>query len=438
MSSPIHTLLSAARSVWKDAMVRWHSSTRTVQATTLLLAFMIIGGAILRVQGFGFPPRYCFDEDYCGPIARHFLSGIVDLHDYHPPLSKLLGAIGILLFGYNSVGWRFIYLVFGLQTILIAYFLAREIFADRRAGWLAAAFVAADGFFIAYSRTALMDQMLTCLVMWSMLAIVTARTWRGVLVTAVLIACAASIKWNGLMVIVPATVALLVLRRVPWYTMFWFAATPVVHFAIWMIGLRIMGHPSDVAATFQVIIDMFHWQRRCNHDPNAYATHWYTWPLLYLPIVVKVSQYGATNRYASSVANVALFFPAGLAIVGLPLVKGAALLKQSWRRFWPKALDPAFTRAAMLLALGWFVCIIFWPFAHGDHAFFYHYQPSYAFALVLLAGCVAKLERRRPGAVLALVALAAIVAVYFAPVWGEFSLTELEINRRLIFRPWRP
>ncbi|HEX7598367.1 MAG TPA: phospholipid carrier-dependent glycosyltransferase [Polyangia bacterium] len=428
----------ATQAAWKDAKAQWHSSTRPEQVTTVLLAFMILGGTILRIQGFGFPPRYTFDEDYCGPIAQHFLTGVVDLHDYHPPLSKLLGAIGILLFGYNSVGWRFVYLCFGLQTILIAYFLAREIFASRRAGWLAAAFVAADGFFIAYSRAALMDQMLTCFVLWSMLAIVTARTWRGVLATAVLVACAASVKWNGLMVAVPVAVALFAYRRVPWYTIFWFAATPIVHVAIWMIGLKVMGHESDLAAVYQVIVDTFNSQRKCNHDANVLSSYWYTWPLLYRPIVIKFTEYGAANHYASSAANVALFFPAGLLIFGLPIAKGAGLLRKSWRNFWPKSLDAEFARAAMLLALGWFALIILWAVTHGDHVFFYHYQHSYSFALVLLAGYVATQERRRPEAVLAFVALAVVVAIYYAPVWGEFSLTELQANRRLLFLPWRP
>ena len=60
------------------------------------------------------------------------------------------------------------------------------------------------------------------------------------------------------------------------------------------------------------------------------------------------------------------------------------------------------------------------------------------FAIVLLAGVVAKLEQRWPRAVLVFVALAILMATYLAPVWGEFPLTEQEANRRLIFLPWRP
>jgi dolichyl-phosphate-mannose--protein O-mannosyl transferase len=74
----------------------------------------------------------------------------------------------------------------------------------------------------------------------------------------------------------------------------------------------------------------------------------------------------------------------------------------------------------------------------GKHSFFYHYQPSYGFAIVLLAGVDARLERYWPRAVLGFVVLAAAWAIYFAPAWGEFPLTLDEANRRLIFLPWRP
>jgi dolichyl-phosphate-mannose--protein O-mannosyl transferase len=74
----------------------------------------------------------------------------------------------------------------------------------------------------------------------------------------------------------------------------------------------------------------------------------------------------------------------------------------------------------------------------GKHSFFYHYLTPYAFAIILLAGVAAKLERRWPRAVLVFVSLAVLVALYFAPVWGEFALTLQEANRRLIFLPWRP
>jgi dolichyl-phosphate-mannose--protein O-mannosyl transferase len=253
----VRGVVETCRAAWQDAVDRWVAMDRTRRNTSLLLACMIVGGVILRIQGIGFPPRFTFDEQFYAPTSHHFLLGVPDIHDYHPPLGKVLGTIGLLLFGFNSVGWRFIYLCFGLQTIIIAFWLAREIFASRRAGWLAAAFVAADGFFIAYSRTALIDGMLTCVVLWSLLAVVTARTWRGVAVAAIFIGIATSIKWSAAQTVVPAVLALLLFRRVPWKTIFLFALAPISHFLIWMGGLYLMGHASDPRALWEVIVLSF-------------------------------------------------------------------------------------------------------------------------------------------------------------------------------------
>jgi len=434
----IRGTVESARAAWQDAVDRWDSMARAQRMTTLLIAFMIVGGTILRMQGIGFPPRNTFDEQFYGPTSHHYLLGVPDLHDYHPPLGKLLGCIGLLLFGYNSVGWRFMYLCFGLQNMVIAFWLAREIFASRRAGWLAAAFVAADGFFIAYSRTALIDPMLTCFILWSVLAVVTARTWRGMAVAAVFIGAATSIKWSAAQTLAPAILAVFLFRRVPWQTIFLFALAPITHGLLWMAGLRLMGHASDPRAVWNVIVTGLTSLHATGKYDNALASAWYTWPVLYHPIVVKLSSYGVTSRYASSAGNPIFWFPATLLVVGLPLTRGFASLRAGWHRAWPDLFDTTFTKAVLVLATGWAAMLMLFVVSMGKHSFFYHYQPSYGFALVLLAGVAAKLETRWPRAIVVFVALAVAMGLYLTPVWGEFALTLQEANRRLIFLPWRP
>jgi dolichyl-phosphate-mannose-protein mannosyltransferase len=431
-------VIGAAVAARMDIIARWRSLARAERITTVLVTIMVFAGVVMRIQGIGFPPSFTFDEQFYAPTSHHFLIGVPDRHDYHPPLGKLFGTVGLLLFGFNSVGWRFMYLCFGLQTMVVGFWLAREIFADRRAGWFAAAFMAADGFFIAYSRAGLIDGMLTCLVLWSMLAIVTARSWRGVLCAAILVGAAASVKWSGAMTIIPVTAALLLLRRVRWYTMFWFAVTPVVHLAIWWAGLRLMGHPSDPLSVWNVLTNSFVSLAGTAPFGNPLASAWYTWPVLYHPIVVKLAAHGPNNVYASSAGNPVFWFPASLLVIGLPLARGVTAVRAGWRRRWSDLLSRDFTNAAMLLAIGWIGLLFMWSVTLGKHMFFYHYMPSYGFAIVLLAGCAAKLERRWPWLVMGFFALAILMAIWLAPVWCEIPLPERVANWRLIFVPWRP
>ena len=76
--------------------------------------------------------------------------------------------------------------------------------------------------------------------------------------------------------------------------------------------------------------------------------------------------------------------------------------------------------------------------ARGKYTFSYHYLPSYAFALVLLAALVSAVWHRWPKAALLFVGWVSAVSIYFAPVWGELPLTETEAHRRLLFSGWRP
>src|SRR5262249_37541110 len=155
-----------------------------------------------------------------------------------------------------------------LQTLVIAAALARSLFADRRAGWFAAAFFAADGFFLAYSRTALIDGGLACLVLWSFLAAVTARTWRGVLASALLVGLAASVKWSGGMAVVPAVAAIVVLGRAPRWSLLLFAAAPILHLALWLATFPLSGRPPDPRALMTLTRALLHRHIEIGHLQN--------------------------------------------------------------------------------------------------------------------------------------------------------------------------
>lgn len=408
------------------------------QWTGLLLALMLAGGMALRVQGIAHPPNFTFDEEFYVLPAHNYLVGVPDLRDFHPPLGKLLMGVGLLLFDYGPVGWRFAALCFGLQSLAVGYWLGKELFGERQAGLFVAAFIAADGFFIAYSRAALTDGMLACFILWSLLAAVSARTWRGAFASAVLVGAAASIKWNGAVAALPAAAALWALGRTSRWSVLWFAAVPVVHLAVWALGLKLMGHAADPLAMWNVIAGFAKTHVNSGAWENALASQWYSWVVLYHPIVLKLSHSGGVSYYASSVPNPVLFFPVTGLMLGLPLTALVLGLRKRWRDRLRGWLDSPLAKPALLLVLGWWALLLPWSFMLGKHTFMYHYLPSYAFGLVLLAGCTAKVSRLRPRLALGFLGLAAAIAVYFAPVWGELPLSERAANRRLIFPSWRP
>ena len=179
-------VVETVRAAWQDAVDRWGAMPRTPRVTSVLLAFMIVGGVILRIQGIGFPPRNTFDEQFYGPTAHHFLLGVPDHARLPSPAGQALGSHRASSCSATTRwdGGSCICVLACRPSSSPSGWHARSLRAGGQV-WLAAAFVAADGFFIVYSRTAFIDGMLICCILWSVLAVVTARTWRGMAVAAV-------------------------------------------------------------------------------------------------------------------------------------------------------------------------------------------------------------------------------------------------------------
>ena len=93
------------------------------------------------------------------------------------------------------------------------------------------------------------------------------------------------------------------------------------------------------------------------------------------------------------------------------------------------------------MLVGWFAFMAPWlatRSTRGNYTFSHYYLPCYAYLLVMIAGMSARLERRHGKWVTGYIGLALALALFFAPVWGEFALTSASINHRLWFHSWQP
>jgi len=418
----------------------WLAMPGPERFVTVCLSIMIVGGVVIRIQGVPWPTWFTFDEEPFVKNAHSYALGIPDNND-HPPFGKLLISLGMLIFGYNSLGWRFGPLLFGLQTVLLAYWLGRLLFGSKRAGYLAAAFIAADGFFISYSRSGLLDGTMISFMLWGMVAAVGARSWKGVVASGILIGLSTSIKWSGAMTAIPAAVALLVMRRVSIYSILWLSVVPIVHTLVWMGALRLTGKPSDPVATWKVIIGLYKHHLDLGHYKNDLSSPWYGWPILMHPIVIKLSTSGMKSRYSSSVGNLVLWSTSTLLVVAFPIATAVLAIRTRFRRYVFAFLDAHTTRGAMVMLVGWFAFMAPWLATRGtrgNYTFSHYYLPCYAYLLVMLAGLAAHLERKHGKMIAGYVGVVLAMSIFFAPVWGEFAMTAASANLRLWFHGWRP
>ncbi|SFF32158.1 Mannosyltransferase related to Gpi18 [Paenibacillus catalpae] len=98
-----------------------------------------------------------FDEIYHARTAYENLHGIKAYENTHPPLGKLLIAVGIKLFGLSPFGWRIVGTLFGVAMLPIIYLFALQLF--RKTGYAATATIllAADFMHFTQTRIATID-----------------------------------------------------------------------------------------------------------------------------------------------------------------------------------------------------------------------------------------------------------------------------------------
>jgi dolichyl-phosphate-mannose-protein mannosyltransferase len=98
-----------------------------------------------------------FDEIYHGRTAYEFIKKYPVYETTHPPFGKDLLSLGILMFGMNPFGMRFIHALMGVLLMIALFFLGREILASRFGAYAVMAVAALDFMPYVQSRYSTID-----------------------------------------------------------------------------------------------------------------------------------------------------------------------------------------------------------------------------------------------------------------------------------------
>ncbi|UQZ34754.1 phospholipid carrier-dependent glycosyltransferase [Paenibacillus sp. PK3_47] len=105
----------------------------------------------------GFMNSTYFDEIYHARTAYEYTHGIVPYENTHPPLGKLLIAVGMELFGVNPFGWRIIGTLFGIAMLPLIYIMGLRLFKKTVYAALAAGLFALDFMHFTQTRISTID-----------------------------------------------------------------------------------------------------------------------------------------------------------------------------------------------------------------------------------------------------------------------------------------
>ncbi|MGF3056750.1 dolichyl-phosphate-mannose--protein mannosyltransferase [Microbacterium sp. YY-01] len=207
----------------------------------LLPALVTMLAAAARLWNVGHPATLAFDETYYvkdawslwqwgyegkwGENANELFAqgdtsalGTDGSFVVHPPLGKWLIALGMALLGPgSSVGWRLATAILGAATVLLVYFITRELTQSVAFATVAGLLLAVDGLGIVMSRIALLDTIVTFFIVLAFLfvlydrrqngehprheqppvwgTIVARRPW--IIAAGVALGAATAVKWSG-------------------------------------------------------------------------------------------------------------------------------------------------------------------------------------------------------------------------------------------------
>ncbi|HEV2013486.1 MAG TPA: phospholipid carrier-dependent glycosyltransferase [Candidatus Dormibacteraeota bacterium] len=443
---------------------------------------------------------FVFDELYFANDAHNDILGR-DYFDPEPPLAKLVIAIGIKLFGFNSFGWRLMPALFGTALIPLMYLLARQLLAVRFFAIAAGVLTAFDGLTFVESRTAVIDIIPITLVVLAYLlfhlhlnadTVVRRRTM--IILTGVTLGLALGAKWTTLAAY-GTIIVILALRLILRWTRYdgatggivllSLALLPAIFYGLSFIRYLTITHGitnlAQPALGFTPLhfspgaawTELAEWHRQTwLYHINLKADHifyspWWSWPFDVRPVVyyyagqgLGVDQSTGSTLVAEifNLGNPLIWWAASVSLIGIAVGLPATIQDLRSR----PALDPADAarvdlagRLDQRLYTSIFILVSFlaaWlPFAKVPRGLFLYHMlgglPAMFLALSLaltylrsLSGRLPGLAGRFNGAVPAYAYLVMVIGffLYFYPLWTGLPLTADALNSHVWFAFTKP
>ncbi len=407
---------------------------------------MLFFGVVWRFIDLGYPSHLTWDEHHFVENARNYLAGKPDWND-HPPLGKLLIALSMHSFRDGSFFFRLPAALLGTLSLLWGGLLARRTFASRTAGFIAAAFLSVDGFLISYSRTGLLDGMLTSFSLLALYLMTFRQLW-SVLACGVIIGCAMAIKLSALTLFGPflalalsGGLSKLFASKLPEDTPLLFnkpllpqrteliAYLPalciagLVYLSFWRVGLNIANQESSFSAAWTAHQAMMKHHAALTDWEHPLLSRWWTWPLPTRPILIsKEHEEFGVLRVMTTMGNPLLWWSVVVAFVYAAMSAFSTVLRKTS----PKPGEWFLTLAFLAYLSPWIVT--------NRDSYIYHYLPAYAIGLVLLAGVVwHHFDRRKVFYGLCTVT---VVSAFYAPVWTKQPVTQQGYRARPLVTGW--
>ena len=424
----------------------------------LILALMLIT-TWLKLYRLDMPAEMVFDEVYHARAGGEYLNWIHPFEWVHPPLAKLLIALGVMMYDLTAFGWRMMPLLFGSLFVPFLYILAKNIFNNRWWALIGTAIFTFDGVYFVQSRTAMTNifailfqvMSLSIFFMYFQQAIhhpEKGNKYYYLLAAGISIGLALATRWTSLWTWGFMWLCLIFYKLIPEFTLkdligivrhkewniklkpfdftFWlisFGALVCIPFMVYFctyIPYMLMKHSLWDAITMQAGIWSYHANLR---DPHPYYSEWYTWPFLTRP----TWYYFHTNKDTTI---------SGIIALGNPAIWWAtipAFFFTLWQAYKKKSVELYY------IAFAFFVLYIMWGLSPRIKNFSHYFLEALPYACLCITYCVKTLwEKMKSTRYVAIVYLVLILAcfIFFYPLYTAYPIPANYYNLHIWFRSW--
>lgn len=341
-----------------------------------LLLFLILFFAFFtRFFRLDYPPTFYFDEVYNAFTTIEFIQGNIDAYEWfhtspiegtaygwtHPPLAKLIGSTGILIFGNNAFGWRVVNAGMGVGVIILIYLITRSLFPDKKYLALLTSLIASlDGLLLVQSRINMNDIVFT---FFALLMFYALAKKVNLFISGVVLGMTLATKWTGIY-LVPMLFVLMIIKKKNLVILFLsLFLIPLTIYILSYTQYFLLGGSWNNFVELQREMWWYNTNLKATH---VYGSAWWSWPLNLYPVWYFVEYQGEKMANIFASGNPIIFWGGFLAIIFT-------------------IYDFIKTRSSSLLIIivGY---LIFWlPWTLSPRVMFlYHYTPSVPFLTMAL------------------------------------------------------
>ncbi len=432
---------------------------------------LLILSSITHLLFFGQPAAVVFDETYFGTFVNDYSKSSY-FFDIHPPFAKLMTKwVGDIIgfpsnINFSTIGnvlphevlyLRLLPLIAGLLLPVVIYYICRNLNFSKISAFFVGFILCFENSLIVQSRFILFDSLLLLFgflsILFYLLYTKHKTNKKFLILSAIFVAFAFSIKWTGLafplLIIIYEIVRTKNFKKIAKIVGLYAIVGLVFYLAIFAIHFSYLTHSGDgdafMSDRFQKTLIGSRYENDTSIKPKGffgkfielnlemysanktltakhdYSSTWYTWPLMLRPVFYWQNQ--PEGQFIYLLGNPLIYW--------LSTIFMMSLLSLT-------VLDKFRNKTALFICLGFLVNFL--PFIFiGRVMFLYHYEAALVFAIIAIAFLLEMIpsEKAKKGIFIGIACLCLITFIFFSPLTYGLKLDDKQLNSRMWLKSWR-